>query len=414
MKCLFVLVGLLSATCFALAAQTEAPERGAVRFNTAFESAAIGQIEVVGATEFRVHVPGQQDERGRNRQATWFYFRMDNVRDRDLTITLTGFLPGEYNDKPSPHMSGEPMPVFSYDNEHWEHFSSMAWDNEKKEGVLRVRAKADSLWLALVPPYPYSRLVRLLGEIAALPHARVEIVGRSVLGRELPVVTVTDFSKPDAGKKTVWLQARDHAWESPTSFIMEGAIKFIVSDEPQARALRETHVFMFTPMVDPDGCALGQVRFNANGWDLNRHWDDIDLRDPVWLQRLPEIWYYKKAIRDYVATSGKVALMINLHNTISEYMSARAPKEADVPLLQRLYDILVEKTQFEPARPIQVRPWTGRGADSAQPWWVTYDVPMALIETRIAPGRKLKGSPTAEQRTAFGKELLLAMVESVQ
>jgi hypothetical protein len=45
---------------------------------------------------------------------------------------------------------------------------------------------------------------------------------------------------------------------------------------------------------------------------------------------------------------------------------------------------------------------------------VAYDVPTALIETRIAPGMKLKGSPTAEHRLAFGRELLEAMAEVVQ
>src|SRR4051794_35587728 len=92
---------LLTTAFVAPMLNAEPAARGAVRFNTAFEGAALGEVEVVGETEFRVHVPGQQDERGRNRQATWFYFRMDNVRDRDLTITLTGFAPGEYNDKPS-------------------------------------------------------------------------------------------------------------------------------------------------------------------------------------------------------------------------------------------------------------------------------------------------------------------------
>lgn len=405
---------LLSAlTLSSLGAQTAA--RGAVRFNTAFEGAALGRVEVVGETEFRVHVPGQQDERGRNRQATWYYFRMDNVRGRDLTITLTGYLPGEYNDKPAPHMSGEALPVFSHDGQTWQHIPSHAWDNEKKEGRFTIRATGDSLWLALVPPYTHSRLVRLLEGIAASPHARVETVGRSVLGRDLSVVTVTDFSKPDAGKKTIWLQARDHAWESPTSFIMEGALKFAVSDDPAARALREKYICRFTPMVDPDGCALGQVRFNAHGWDLNRHWDNVDLRDPVWLQRLPEVWYFKKAIRDYTAAVGKISVMVNLHNTISEYMTARAPKSEDAPRLQKLFDVLVAETQFDPARPFQVRPWSGgRGEEPTTPWWVTYDVPTALVETRIAPGKKLKGSPTAEHRTAFGSELLLAMAKSVE
>ncbi len=404
-----------SAFALAPALHAQSPARGAVRFNTAFEGAALGRVDVVGETEFRVHVPGQQDERGRNRQATWYYFRMDNVRERDLTITLTGYLPGEYNDRPAPHMSAEPLPVFSHDGEHWQHVPAHEWDNEKKEGRFTLKAKTDSLWLALVPPYTHTRLVRLLGEIAATPHTRVETVGRSVQGRELQIVTVTDFAKPDADKKTVWLQAREHAWESPTSFIMEGALKFIVSDDPAARALRETTIFVFTPMVDPDGCALGRVRFNGNGWDLNRHWDNVDLRDPMWLQRLPEVWYFKKAIRDYVGSGRKIALMINLHSTISEYMSARAPKATDGPRLQRLFDLLVADSQFDPARPFQVRPWSGGRSEGAnKPWWVDYDVPMALIETRIAPGKKLKGSPTAEHRLAFGRELLVAMAESVK
>jgi hypothetical protein len=235
-----------------------------------------------------------------------------------------------------------------------------------------------------------------------------------VQDRELQIVTVTDFGTPDADKKTIWLQARDHAWESPTSFIMEGALKFIVSDDPAARELRKKTIFVFTPMVDPDGVALGRVRFNAHGWDLNRHWDDVDLRDPVWLQRLPEVWYYKKAIRDYVGTGRKISLMVNLHNTISEYMSARAPTAEAATRLQRLFDLLVARTQFDPARPFQVRPVANRTGQTAAPWWVAYDVPTALIETRIAPGKKLNGSPTAEHRLAFGRELLEAMAEAVQ
>lgn len=388
--------------------------QGPVRFNTAFEGAAVGRIDVVGETEFKVHVPGQQDQRGRNRQATWYYFRMDNVRGRELTLTLTGFLPGEYNDRPSPHMNGEPRPVFSHDGERWQHVSAMTWDDTAKEGRFTLRAEGDSLWLALVPPYTHTRLVRLLDEIGSTPHARVEVVGRSVLGRDLQVVTVTDFGTPDDAKKTVWLQARDHAWETPTSFIMEGALKFIVSDDPAARALRQKNIFVFTPMVDPDGCALGRVRFNAHGWDLNRHWDDVDLRDPVWLQRLPEVWYYKKAIRDYVGTGRTISLMVNLHNTIAEYLSARAPTAGDAARLQRLFDLLVARTQFDPSRPFQVRTAPGEAEAGPVPWWVAYRVPTALIETRIAPGRKLGGSPTAEHRLAFGRELLEAMAESVQ
>lgn len=64
-------------------------EAGEVTFSTAFEGASLGRIEKLGEAHFRVHVLGQQDERGRNRAATWYCFRMDHVRRRDLTIVLT-------------------------------------------------------------------------------------------------------------------------------------------------------------------------------------------------------------------------------------------------------------------------------------------------------------------------------------
>jgi hypothetical protein len=76
-----------------------ATSREPVRFNKGFEGASLGRIEQVGESAYRLHVEGQQDSRGRNRQATWFYFGMENVRDRDVVLTFTDFV-GEYNDRP--------------------------------------------------------------------------------------------------------------------------------------------------------------------------------------------------------------------------------------------------------------------------------------------------------------------------
>ncbi|HYD85237.1 MAG TPA: M14-type cytosolic carboxypeptidase, partial [Opitutus sp.] len=302
-------VGALAWAMFACGltfASDSAPRdsREPILFNTAFEGASLGEIEAIDATTFRLHVRGQQDERGRNRQATWYFFRMDRVAGREITLTFTDWV-GEYNDIPGTvPMSAKLRPWISEDQKHWRPIEQMVWDADRKEATVTVRAKSDRVWLAHLQPYSHSRLLGLLDELNQSAAARIEVIGKTVLGRDLHLITVTDFAQPNAGKKTVWLQARQHAWETGTSFVMEGALRFITSDDPRARELRRHTIFKFTPMLDPDGCANGGVRFNANGYDLNRHWERVDLRDPAALRAMPESWYLKKAIVGHLHAGG--------------------------------------------------------------------------------------------------------------
>src|SRR5262249_23569528 len=154
------------------------------------------------------------------------------------TITLTDFV-GEYNDvRGSCPMNEKIRPAMSEDGKAWGHAEDMTWDNEKKEATLRLKPKRDSIWLATQAIYPHSRLMTLVDELKQSPHARVEVIGKSVQGRDLMLITVTDFAKSDREKKTLWLQARQHAWEGGTSYVTEGALRFAVSDHAEARALR--------------------------------------------------------------------------------------------------------------------------------------------------------------------------------
>jgi len=49
-------------------------------------------------------------------------------------------------------------------------------------------------------------------------------------------------------------------------------IKFMISDDPVAVKLRDTFVFKFVPMLNPDGVIVGNYRANISGLDLNRVW----------------------------------------------------------------------------------------------------------------------------------------------
>jgi hypothetical protein len=398
---------LFFAGCLAAHSQ----ERRPIIFNENFEGGSLGKIEKLSDTEFRCHVQGQHDERGRNRQANWYYFRMEGVGHRNVRLTLMDFV-GEYNDQPGAcAMNADTIPVFSYDNEHWQHFASMNWDAEKKEATLNFQGEHDQIWIAHIAPYTHSRLVRLLDEIDRHSCARVEVIGRTARWRDLHLVTVTNFEKSDQGKKTVWLQARQHAWETGTSYVMEGALRFIVSDDAKARALRDKIIFKFTPMMDPDGCALGGVRFNANGYDVNRHWDEVDLRGKEFLERMPEIWYVKKSILAYVDSKHPIHLMLNLHNTeTSEYLETQADDEPTKKFLQRFFDTLVARTTFDPGQKLR---FNDKPVNTTNVLWNERRVPVLLMEQRIGTGKKLGHRPAVDDRLAFGRQLITVMAESV-
>jgi hypothetical protein len=397
------------ATAFHGAPHATAAETVDVTFSTAFESGSIGRIEKVNDTTFRVHVLGQQDERGRNRAATWYCFRLDHVKGRELTITLTDFV-GEYNDVPgSVPMNEKIRPAMSEDGRIWTHAEDMTWDKEKKEATVRLKPMQDSVWLATQPMYPHSRLLTLVQDLKNSPHARVEVIGKSVQGRDLFLITVTDFSKVDDSKRTIWLQARQHAWETGTSFVAEGALRFAISDTPESRTLRENNVCIFTPMVAVDGCAIGLPRFNVHGYDPNRHWNEVDLREKRFLERMPEVWYFKKAILSHVGCGGRIDLMLNMHNTeTGEYIATQADDMDSLTKMNVMYDRLVSTTSFDPSMPQKLR--VAESASGNTNWlYQEARIPVMLMEQRIGFSTKLNRWPTIEDRLEFGPQLLQAL-----
>jgi len=54
--------------------------------------------------------------------------------------------------------------------------------------------------------------------------------------------------------------------------MMKGVIDFLVSNAPEAKALREHFVFKIVPILNPDGVINGNYRCSLSGQDLNRRW----------------------------------------------------------------------------------------------------------------------------------------------
>jgi hypothetical protein len=370
-----------------------------------FEGGSIGSVTRVGENHYECRVPGQADQDGRNRQVTWYAFRLDGAKGREVTITLTD-LAGEYDYKPGAiGITGDAPPLVSVDGRVWRHLPSMNFDREKAACTFKVTPEADRIWIAHIEPYPVSRLEDFLGSVRGHPDLREETIGKSVEGRILRLLTIS--APGPADRPAVWLMCRQHAWESGTSFVGEGAVRWLLSEE--ARPCREKLVFKVLPMMDPDGCARGGVRFNLNGYDVNRNWDTADPEDPESRRLMPEICAAKK-----VLLASRVDLFLTLHN--QETGGWLSGSERHRALADRFFARLREKTLFftpnEGPRPPGARP--ARGRYSVHQYLdLERGFPAFILEQGIARDGKLGRLPVADDRRQFGRQLARVMCDLV-
>ena len=78
--------------------------------------------------------------------------------------------------------------------------------------------------------------------------------------------------------------------------------------------------------------------------------------------------------------------------------------------MQRLYDLLVERSTFDPSR--KLTPSKAK-IDDTNTLFAQHHVPVMLMEQRIATSKKLDHRPTVEDRLKFGRQLIIAMADAV-
>ena len=93
---------------------------------------------------------------------------------------------------------------------------------------------------------------------------------RTLAGNKCEYLSITSKDKDPKSakalaKKGIFLTARVHPGESNASWMMKGALDFLVSHTPEAKALRENFVFKIVPILNPDGVINGNYRCSLSG-----------------------------------------------------------------------------------------------------------------------------------------------------
>ncbi len=382
----------------------------AASIHSDFEGGRVGRVEWTSPVHVRIGAAGEEDQDGRNRQANWYFFRIDGAAG-EVTVDLVD-LPGEYNYRPNRGaVTADTWPWISSDLKRWRQVEAAEYDPGEPRLRFRVKPGPVPLWVAHVPPYTNRDLAALVRQAATGPYLRQTAIGKSVEGRDLLLLTIT-AAGAESGRKVVWLMIRQHSWEAGTSWAGEGLIRFLISARPEATRIRGETVFKILPLCDPDGVARGGVRFNKFGFDLNRNWD---REDPV---RMPEIAAQRQAIFDWLDSGRRIDLFISLHNTeTGEYLAG--PPDPDGRyrgLLEKLSRLLEEKTSFQPtraARPDDEELAPGR-MNVVQGLWHARKIPAFLTEQRISKHPKLGRAPGIEDRLNYGAALAQVLADAVR
>jgi murein tripeptide amidase MpaA len=154
--------------------------------------------------------------------------------------------------------------------------------------------------------YRYADLTAILKDYAAeYSHlVRLDSIGKSYEGRDIWLVTVTEFASGDpADKPALWVDGNIHASEvSPSSaclYLIEKLVKGYGADETVDRALK-TRVFYVCPRVSPDGAewALADnpkiIRSSTRPYPYDEEpldgltYEDIDGDGRVLMMRIPD------------------------------------------------------------------------------------------------------------------------------
>jgi hypothetical protein len=148
---------------------------------------------------------------------------------------------------------------------------------------------------------------------------RTEVIGRSILGRDIRAVTF------GTGPVTVLLWSQMHGDEATATMALADIFRFLAEAEenPLRERLRQALTIVFVPMLNPDGAELFQ-RENAAGVDVNR--DGRRLATPE-AQAL-------KRIRDRV----EPRFAFNLHDQSARTRVGRSGEQAAIALLAPAFD----------------------------------------------------------------------------
>jgi hypothetical protein len=292
-----IIAVVLAAGSFAQAAE--------IRASTDFDGGS-ARVESVDQDARVIRMmPGGDPQRG---WPCWWFLRLDGVENGErLTLAVAGSdLPARNNgqDTGKPLAAQWAMPTraaFSTDGTRWQ--QTPPGRREAGRIHYEIAGTGGPLWVAWGPPFTPRDTEGVIAEAETRSaSAKGFDLARTRGGRAVRGLRVSDAAQPARG---IWVHARQHAWESGSSWVARGFIEWLTSEEPDAQWLRKHAETVVIPIMDVDNVVTGNGGKEAAPRDHNRDW----AAEPHY----PEIAAAQQRLREWAA-AGRLDVFLDLHN----------------------------------------------------------------------------------------------------
>jgi murein tripeptide amidase MpaA len=204
----------------------------------------------------------------------WFYFRVNSTKNTIHKLKILNAGSSSY-----PPGWEDYRAVCSYDRENWFRVET---SYNGKELEIHHTPTQDSFYLSYFTPYSHERHLDLLAKSQMSGVCSLKTLGKTFDQRDIDLLSTGS----DENKLNVWMIARQHPGETMAEWFVEGFLKRLLNktDKLSLEALSKAN-FYIIPNMNPDGSYRGHLRTNAKGVNLNREWEEPNLKTG------PEVFY---------------------------------------------------------------------------------------------------------------------------
>lgn len=259
-----------------------------VEFTGSFESGNLSTVTTSDSVTYNVTT--KEDIGGR-----WFYFKISDIKNRNIRVVFEN--------------TDVNRPMYSYDNVNYQRFTET---ESPSYNLFQKTFSEDSVYVAYYTPFNYSYLQQRLAKWEQSQFIKVDTLGFSPNNFPMQEIVLTDFSVPDESKYQVWIHARTHPGETPSSFHFDGIVQQLLENNEVMDYYRKNIVFYLIPFNNPEGVYYGRSRTNYFYVDQEREWDKEPDETAV------EIQILKSRLKS-ICDVKPVDVFLNLHSQASSY-----------------------------------------------------------------------------------------------